>query len=103
MYGLYIWNGVTVCASALSLILWGAQFGTTLKDNLAIQDTLRVSYPFESTGNPNSLGYSYYLLLASVVVHGINIGLLYWRQMIINREPPPVTINLDKPEVILLY
>lgn len=100
--GLYIWNGAATVCGILSVILWGAQNGS-LSDNMAVQDTLRLLYPFDSTGQ-SSFGYSFYLIIASIVLHGvINIGMLYWRQRIINREPPPVTIQLDKPEGFLQY
>lgn len=100
--GLYIWNAVAAFSSILTLIVWAAQNGS-LADNFAVQDTLRLEYPYDSTGL-SSMGYSFYLIIGSVVIHGVlNNGLLYWRQMIINREPPPVMIQIDKPEDILQY
>lgn len=70
---------------------------------MAVQDTLRLAYPFDSHGQ-SSLGFSFYLIIAAIVLHGVmNNGMLYWRQRIINREPPPVMIQIDKPEAILQY
>lgn len=100
--GLYIWNSATACLCTLTLILWGVQHAS-LADNLAIQDTLRLQYPFDSAGL-GSLGFSYFLIIAAIVLHGVvNNGLLYWRQRIINREPPPIMIQIDKPEATLQF
>lgn len=89
-------------AGLITLILWAVQF-SSLKENFAIQDTLRLLYPFESS-NKTDLGYSYYMILGAMILHGsVNVGLLYWRRWIIRREPAEVIIPMDKPEVVLLY
>lgn len=86
----------------LTLIVWGVQHGS-LANNLAVQDTLREAYKFDSTGL-GSLGVSYFLVLAAVLMHGVlNCGLLFWRQRIINSEPPPVMIQMDHTEGVLQY
>lgn len=39
-----------------------------------------------------------------IAMHAINIGLLVWRKYIIDAEPPPPTINVDKNDfTIMLY
>jgi len=46
----------------------------------------------------------YRLLLIPMIFHASNIGVLYWRKRIIEVEPPPPTITVDKSDLtIMLY
>ncbi|XP_058062688.1 uncharacterized protein LOC131212725 [Anopheles bellator] len=103
VFGLYIWNGAAIGASTLSLILWGSLFANTLKENIAVTDTLTVQLPYSSKGLA-SLGVCYWLLLLPVGLHAINVGLLLIRRYVINREPPPTTIDVDSSDLtIIMY
>jgi len=103
VFGLYIWNGIASGTTLITLILWGALFGSSLSRNIAITDTLAPQFEYNSNGLA-SLDFCYWLLLIPMVFHAANIGLLYWRKRIIEAEPPPPTINVDKNDfTIMLY
>jgi len=103
VFGLYIWNGIASGSTLMTLILWGALFGSTLSQNIAITDTLAFEFLYNSNGLAQ-LGLCYWLLFIPLVFHASNIGLLYWRKRIIEAEPPPPTINVDKNDfTIMLY
>lgn len=97
VFGLFIWNGVALGATALCMIMWGALFAGTLIDNIAITDTLTSEIPYTSSGLA-SLGVSYWVLFLPILMHGLNVGLLLWRRYIINKEPPPTTIDVDRSD-----
>lgn len=100
VFGLYIWNGVVIGAVLLTMILWGALFGSTLSDNIGITDTLTSQAPYSSKGLA-ALGASYWILFLPMIFHGCNVGLLLWRQYEINKEPPATTINVDKSDLTI--
>ncbi|XP_058454159.1 uncharacterized protein LOC131432079 [Malaya genurostris] len=50
MFGLYIWNGIVIGASLMSMIIWGILFGSQLSENISITDTLTPEAPYSSTG-----------------------------------------------------
>jgi len=103
VFGLYIWNGIASGTTLITLILWGVLYGTSLSRNIAITDTLNSEFAYTSSGLA-SLGFCYWLLLVPMVFHAGNMGLLYWRKIIIEAEPPPPTINVDKNDfTIMLY
>ncbi|XP_053669711.1 uncharacterized protein LOC128720090 [Anopheles nili] len=103
VFGMYIWNGVTIASGTLTMIMWGALFGNTLSNNIAITDTLTIQIPYSSTGLA-SLGASYWILFVPILLHGVNEGLLIWRFYIINKEPPPTTIDVDRSDLtIIMY
>ncbi|XP_050100271.1 uncharacterized protein LOC126580955 [Anopheles aquasalis] len=103
VFGLYIWHGITVAASGLAMILWGSLFESTLKKNIAITDTLTTQIPYSSSGLA-SPGISYWCLLLPIAFHSASIGLLVWRRHIINKEPPPTTIDVDRSDLtIIMY
>ncbi|EAU77089.1 AGAP002756-PA [Anopheles gambiae str. PEST] len=103
VFGLYIWNGVALGSTALCMIMWGALFASTLADNIAITDTLTTQIPYSSDGLA-SLGVCYWILLLSILLHGLNVGLLLWRKRIVNKEPPPTTIDVDRSDLtIIMY
>ncbi|XP_055526891.1 uncharacterized protein LOC129719520 isoform X1 [Wyeomyia smithii] len=101
VFGLYIWNGIVIGATLMTMILWGALFGTQLSGNIGITDTLTPEAPYSSKGLA-ALGASYWILFIPMVFHGVNIGLLLWRQYQINKEPPPTTIGLDKSDLTII-
>uniref|UniRef100_A0A182NN54 Claudin n=1 Tax=Anopheles dirus TaxID=7168 RepID=A0A182NN54_9DIPT len=101
VFGLYIWNGVAIGATALCMVMWGALFASTLVDNIAITDTLTVQIPYSSFGLA-SLAASYWVLFLPMLMHGLNIGLLVWRRYIINKEPPPTTIDVDRSDLTII-
>lgn len=103
VFGLFIWNGIVIASTALTMIMWGALFGSTLIDNIAVTDTLTIQIPYSSTGLA-SLGACYWVLFLPILLHCSNIGLLIWRRHIINREPPPTTIDVDRSDLtIIMY
>lgn len=103
VFGLYIWNGIVIGATLMTMIIWGALFGSQLSSNIAITDTLTPEAPYSSIGLA-ALGASYWILFLPMVFHGANIGLLLWRQYEINKEPPPTTIDVDKSDLtIIMY
>ncbi|XP_053681845.1 uncharacterized protein LOC128732588 [Sabethes cyaneus] len=101
VFGLYIWNGIVIGATLITMILWGALFGTQLSNNIGITDTLTPVAPYSSTGLA-ALGASYWILFLPMLLHGANIGLLLWRQYEINKEPPPTTIDVDKSDLTFM-
>lgn len=101
VFGLFIWNGVAIGATALCMIMWGALFAGTLIDNIAITDTLTTQIPYSSSGLA-VLGVSYWVLFLPIVLHGLNVGLLLWRRYIINKEPPPTTIDVDRSDLTII-
>jgi len=48
VFGLYIWNGIASGGAIITLILWGALFGSSLSRNIAITDTLASQYAYSS-------------------------------------------------------
>lgn len=103
VFGLYIWNGIASGSTLLTLILWGALFGTSLTHNIAVTDTLTSEFTYSSDGLAQ-LGFCYWLLLIPMILHALNVGILYWRKRIIEAEPPPPTITVDKTDLtIMLY
>jgi len=103
VFGLYIWNGIASGSTLITMILWGALFGTSLSQNVAITDTLASEFSYSSNGLAQ-LGFCYWLLFIPLIFHPINIGLLYWRKRIIEAEPPPQTITVDKTDfTFMLY
>uniref|UniRef100_A0A182PST1 Uncharacterized protein n=1 Tax=Anopheles epiroticus TaxID=199890 RepID=A0A182PST1_9DIPT len=101
VFGLYIWNGAAIGATALCMIMWGALFASTLTYNIAITDTLTIQIPYTSSGLA-SLAVSYWILFLPILLHGLNIGLLLWRRYIINKEPPPTTIDVDRSDLTII-
>lgn len=103
VFGLYIWNGIASGCTLMTVILWGALFGSSLSQNIAVPDTLRSELRYDSSGLAQ-LGFCFWLLLIPMIFHAANIGILYWRKRIIEAEPPPPTITVDKTDLtIMLY
>lgn len=90
VFGLYVWNSIAVCSTALVMILWGVQFADTLSDNVAYSET--ITGVFKSEGQAN-LGVSYWLLISVLFLHIDNLILLRVRQHLLDREPPPLKVQ----------
>uniref|UniRef100_A0A1L8DA18 Putative conserved plasma membrane protein n=1 Tax=Nyssomyia neivai TaxID=330878 RepID=A0A1L8DA18_9DIPT len=93
VYGLYIWNGLAIGFAVLTLILYGSLFAVYIRYNIAVRHTLTINTILSSDGLA-SLGFSYWILFGPIVLHSINIGLLLWRKWLMEKEPPPVAINV---------
>lgn len=50
VFGLYIWNGIASGTTLLTMILWGALYGSSLSQNIAITDTLASEFTYNSNG-----------------------------------------------------
>lgn len=50
VFGLYIWNGIASGTTLITLILWGALFGSSLSRNIAVTDTLQSELTYSSNG-----------------------------------------------------
>ncbi|KAG4076047.1 hypothetical protein HA402_011521 [Bradysia odoriphaga] len=59
VFGLYIWNGVASGCALLTIILWGALFGSSLTQNIAVTDTLASEFTYSSDGLAQ-LGFCYW-------------------------------------------
>ncbi|XP_023340064.1 uncharacterized protein LOC111710232 [Eurytemora carolleeae] len=78
--GLVIWNIGSSVSYLLVLILWGALFSSRISENLCISETLRVNGLQWSSAGQSSLGYSYWLVFPTMILHMVNAGILGYRQ-----------------------
>lgn len=102
-FGLYIWNGAASSFCLLAMVIYGGLYGAHITENIAITDTLRQQETYTSKGMAE-LGYSYWILIGVILLHCINVGLVYYRTYMINKEPPPPVIVVEKNDAtILLY
>lgn len=93
--GLYYWNGAAAVMGLMSLIFWGSQYAVTLKDNIAVFEVATANSSFTSAGLA-SLGWSYWMVLVALLFSASNIGVLFLRDYMLRKEPPPPTYNPDK-------
>lgn len=93
VFGLYVWNSIAVCSTAVVMILWGVQFAITLSDNVAYSET--ITGIFKSEGQA-CLSWSYWVLIGVLFLHIGNLLLLWVRQHLLDREPPPDKIEEDQ-------
>ncbi|KAG5677466.1 hypothetical protein PVAND_007224 [Polypedilum vanderplanki] len=103
-FGLYIWNGIGASLSAIIMIIWSSFFAISFRKNIAITETLKSTGRYSSDGLAN-FGFSFWILIASVLCHLINIGLVYYRNYLLQHEPQqPVHIDIHKNDsTILVY
>lgn len=101
VFGLYIWNSLAIALCCLTMILWISQFSIFIATNIGITDTLRSTEHYTSS-DLASLGYSFWLLLVTIVCHTINIALVYYRNYLLQREPKAPAITVNKNDSTLL-
>lgn len=75
--------------------------GLYVSKNIAITDTLRSVAHYSST-DLASLGFSFWLLFATIACHIVNIGLVYYRNYLLQREPKAPAITVNKNDSTLL-
>ncbi|XP_046383118.1 uncharacterized protein LOC124153797 [Ischnura elegans] len=99
--GLYLWNGLAAFFALLTLLLWGGHFAATLVNNIAIRETITGEFVVASA----NVGFSYWLILGSFLLHCANTGILFFRRVMLLRipEPPKVTPDEDTDGAIFLY
>lgn len=101
--GLYIWNLAAAALICLTMIFWTSLHLIFLTNNIGITDTLRSAAHYSSNGLA-SLGYSFWILFATLACHLINIGIIYYRNYLLQREPKPPVITVNKNDsTILVY
>jgi hypothetical protein len=102
-YGLYVWNGIAAFLCFLTMIFWTSLFGIFLSKNIAITDTLRNVSRYTSDGLAQ-FGFSFWILIVSIFCHLINIGLVYYRNYLLQHQPKPSVITVHKNDsTILVY
>lgn len=96
-------NGVACASCLLTIIFYSSLYLMFISKNVAISDTLKVIGHY-SSADLTSLGYSFWILIASLVLHLANIALIYYRNYLLQREPKPPAITVDKNDsTILVY
>ncbi|EFA10000.2 clarin-3 [Tribolium castaneum] len=102
IFGLYIYNAVAFFSVSLAIVLWGAMFSQSLQaNNLPTAKTFNDGFTTEGL---SSLGYSYWINLASLACYFISISVLCIRNWLISIEPEVnVHIEDNADPVILLY
>jgi hypothetical protein len=102
--GLYIWNGIAAALCLITMIIWSSFFAVAISKNVGITETLRSSGRYSSDGLAH-FGFSFWLLIAPIFCHLINIGLVYYRNYLLQHEPQqPVHIDIHKNDsTILVY
>jgi hypothetical protein len=102
-YGLYLWNGLAAILCSLTMIIWTFLYRICIRKNIAIADTLSTHHDDTSARDPTSLGISFWILVVPIFCHVINIGLLYYRNYLLQHYKAPV-IRLNKNDsTILVY
>ncbi|XP_071441648.1 uncharacterized protein [Hetaerina americana] len=99
--GLYIWNGLAAFFAILTMVLWGGHFAASLVDSIALRETITGECHVDTA----RVGFSYWLILASALLHLANIGILLFRRVMLLRipEPPKVTPAEDTDGTLFLY
>lgn len=96
-------NGAASVSCLFTIIFYSSLYLMFISKNVAISDTLKVVGHYSST-DLASLGYSFWILMASMVLHLSNIALIYYRNYLLQREPKPPAITVDKNDsTILVY
>lgn len=101
--GLYVWNLVAAALCCLTMIFWASLYLIFIAKNIGITDTLRSVAHYSSDGLA-SLGYSFWILSATLACHLINCGLIYYRNYLLQQEPKAPVITVNKNDsTILVY
>lgn len=88
--GIYLVACIAIGLNLIGLIIYGCHYNFVTSYNIAIRDTITGEYTSSAY-----LGYSYWILLLPLCLYGICIGLLLWRERIVNREPLGTKINIE--------
>jgi hypothetical protein len=103
VFGLYIWNGLAIALCCLTMVFWGSLHLLFISHNIAITDTLRRIAHYSSS-DLASLGFSFWIIFASVACHLVSIALIYCRAKLLQRAPKPPAITVSKNDsTILVY
>lgn len=102
-FGLYFWNGVTIALCLLTMIFYSSLFLIFISENIGITDTLS-SVAHYSSNDLAGLGFSFWILFVTIAFHLGNIGVVYYRNYLLQREPraPAITVNKND-STILVY
>lgn len=95
-YGLYIWNGIAAIICVLTMIFWISLHFIFITKNVAVTDTLTIEMKRYSSKGLASLGFSFWIIIVSVFCHIGNIGLIYYRSIILLKIPKPSVIEVQK-------
>lgn len=95
-FGLYIWNGIAAIFCFLTMIYWISLHFIFITNNVAVTDTLTVETKRYSSEGLASLGFSFWIIIVSVLCHVGNIGLIYYRSIILLNIPKPSVVELKK-------
>lgn len=101
-FGLYIWNGIAAIFCILTMIFWISMHAIFTTNNIAITDTLTAVNRYSSEGLAR-LGFSFWIVIVSILCHVANIGLIYYRSIILLHEPKPSVIGLKKEDQPAFY
>ena len=101
--GLYLWNGVTVILCLLTMIFYSSLYFIFISKNIGITDTLSTVAHY-SSNDLAGLGFSFWILFATIGLHLGNIGVVYYRNYLLQMEPkaPAITVNKND-STILVY
>jgi hypothetical protein len=103
VFGLYVWNGIAASLCFLTMIFWSSLYLIFINKNIGITDTLRSTAHYSSNDLAH-LGFSFWILFVTIVCHLVNIGLVYYRNFLLQREPRAPTITVSKNDsTILVY
>ncbi|KAF2350744.1 hypothetical protein FHG87_018500 [Trinorchestia longiramus] len=70
--GLYVWNGLAAGCELVAVILWSVMYNTRLSSNVLVEQS---NEGWTTEGN-EVLGYSFWLVVAAIIVHIGNCGLI---------------------------
>ena len=101
VFGLFLLNGIAAALCGLTIVVWGSLYIFFISENIAITDTL-TSIGHYSSLELADLGFSFWILFASIACHLINIRILYYRKYLIQREPPAPVITVQKNDATVL-
>lgn len=90
--GLVVLNLIIFLCYLIVMSLWAAQFNSRISENLSISETLRVDEDGEkkwSSSGLSSLGYSYWMLISSMILCLANVAVLGYRQYKLYYAPAP--------------
>ncbi|CAH2097218.1 unnamed protein product [Euphydryas editha] len=98
-----LWTSVaTAVVGLVAMLLFGIYWATSgLSEHLAFS---LIALDTELDHNSN-LGFSYWLLIGSILCSMLNVSLIQLRQYLLERDPPPPTIKVENHSdgTIFLY